>query len=248
MGIGQTGLADRAMAHLPTFRAIGFVEFVCHAGRLAMPDFACDLIWLEDRLAVVGPMTRGLVIDVDDRRAALAALNPLEARHLLGCPLGEIADQVIPVRDVAPALASPLEDLFASGHGARLARSAATTRSRPAPEGDHRLIASAMRGLARGHTSESVAQAHNLSDRHLRRLFQDGVGMTPGAYARIRRFRAAVSAALKGEGLAASSHAAGYADQSHFNREARRLTGLTPREVLAGLGGGEEAVALARED
>jgi AraC-like DNA-binding protein len=35
--------------------------------------------------------------------------------------------------------------------------------------------------------------------------------------------------------LANLAAAAGYADQAHLNREARRLTGLTPKTILAQL-------------
>jgi len=52
--------ADRALAHIPPVRGIGCAEFHCESGRLAMPDFACDLIWCAGELMVVGPMTKGL--------------------------------------------------------------------------------------------------------------------------------------------------------------------------------------------
>lgn len=240
--------AYHALKRLPRLRAIGFVEFVCEPGRLALPDFACDLIWLDGRLVVVGPMTRGLVVDIADRRVALAALCPLEARQLLGCPLSELTDQIIPIHDIAPSIANPLEDLFAAGHAARLIKGSTGFDPASLTQGDDGIIVSAMRHLNYGASTERVAHAHDVSDRHLRRLFQEFAGMSPGAYARIRRFRRAVSAAMRGESLAASSHGAGYVDQSHFNRESRRLTGLTPREVLASLGGGGEVVALARQD
>jgi AraC-like DNA-binding protein len=37
-----------------------------------------------------------------------------------------------------------------------------------------------------------------------------------------------------GDGVAGLAIDAGYADQAHLTRECRRLTGLTPRELLGG--------------
>jgi AraC-like DNA-binding protein len=49
-----------------------------------------------------------------------------------------------------------------------------------------------------------------------------------------------------GSGLAALAGAAGYADQAHLSREARRLTGFTPSAILEQLSGPDVARAGSR--
>jgi AraC-like DNA-binding protein len=51
-------------------------------------------------------------------------------------------------------------------------------------------------------------------------------------FTRIVRFRRAVVAARGGAALAAAAAEAGYADQSHFTREVRSLTGRSPLALL----------------
>ena len=64
--------------------------------------------------------------------------------------------------------------------------------------------------------------------------FRREIGVPPKTVARIARFRSAVDAMGAGEtSLARVAAESGYADQSHFNRDVRALTGWTPAELLA---------------
>ena len=67
-----------------------------------------------------------------------------------------------------------------------------------------------------------------MSTKRLIALFRAEVGLSPKAYARIRRFQAALR--LLGTGTAGARVAAevGYFDQAHFVREFRSFTGMTP--------------------
>jgi AraC-like DNA-binding protein len=83
----------------------------------------------------------------------------------------------------------------------------------------------------------SVAEVNRrtgLSPKRLLALFREQVGLSPKAFWRVRRFRAALHdlerGALRGAALA-SEH--GYFDQAHFLREFRALAGSSPREYLA---------------
>jgi AraC-like DNA-binding protein len=79
-----------------------------------------------------------------------------------------------------------------------------------------------------------VNQRTGLSPKRLLALFRDEVGLSPKAYWRVRRFRAALRdinrGVLRGADLAAQH---GYCDQAHFLREFRQLSGSTPREYRA---------------
>jgi AraC-like DNA-binding protein len=70
-----------------------------------------------------------------------------------------------------------------------------------------------------------------VSTKQLIALFRTEVGLSPKAYARIRRFQAALR--LVGTGSVAGARVAadvGYFDQAHFVREFRSFTGMTPTQ------------------
>jgi AraC-like DNA-binding protein len=69
-----------------------------------------------------------------------------------------------------------------------------------------------------------------MSTKRLIALFRAEVGLSPKAYARIRRFQAALR--LLGTGTAGARVAAdvGYFDQAHFVREFRSFIGMTPTQ------------------
>ena len=72
-----------------------------------------------------------------------------------------------------------------------------------------------------------------LSRRQYERVFREQVGMNPKEYTRLVRFQKALWMMQRGSrnyaGIAAGC---GYADQSHFIREFRQFSGLTPRLLV----------------
>ena len=78
----------------------------------------------------------------------------------------------------------------------------------------------------------ALAEALHMSPRTLQRAFKERVGFSPGTYARITRFQAALST-LRQEptrSLSEVAHQLGYADHAHMTREFRELTGRTPSD------------------
>jgi len=75
-----------------------------------------------------------------------------------------------------------------------------------------------------------VAQVAGVHPMHLARLFRQRYGYSMGEFVRRRRIAwACGQLASSDEGLAAIALAAGFADQAHFSRTFRRVTGCTPR-------------------
>ena len=87
------------------------------------------------------------------------------------------------------------------------------------------------RGEHRGRAARTLA----ISERALRRRFNDAIGYGPKKLDRIIRFRRLLrlAALRRADGLAAAAAELGYADQAHLTREVRELSGLTPVELLA---------------
>ena len=201
------------------------------ADRIILPDVRCDLVWVEERLWLLGPMSRGRPSAHVGKHIALISFDPLVARAWLGAPLVEFTDRALLLEDVIPEPAKRLAEGFHKGDAERLARGVGMSRL---PQGRRAGRAEAI--LRAGQTVRMAADAAELSDRHLARLFYDGFGLSPKVYARVLRLRRAMEMVSGGEALAVAAVASGYVDQAHFNREARALTGQTPRTLAPRVG------------
>ena len=90
-----------------------------------------------------------------------------------------------------------------------------------------------------------VNRRTGLSPKRLLALFHDEVGLTPKAFWRVRRFRAALAELENGTDRGASLAARhGYFDQAHFLREFRGFAGSNPSEYMAARIAGTDHVAL----
>jgi len=163
-----------------------------------------------------------------------ALLRPGAAGLLVGAPAGVLtgahwaladlwgAAAVESLRDRLAAVASPASRL-AIFEAALLARLPRPARLDP-------RIAHALAQIPEGAPVATVAADCGLSHRHFTARFHEAVGLTPKAWARVRRFgraldRLAAEPVIAWADLAAAE---GYADQAHFIREFRALAGLSP--------------------
>lgn len=114
-----------------------------------------------------------------------------------------------------------------------LVERAAVVRGRSAPT---QLALEAAKRLPDA-TVHAVAIELGVSERHLRRLFHETLGVSPKAFARLTRFHRALRAARAGypAGWAGVAAASGYYDQAHLIAEFRAIAGVTPRELLGEL-------------
>jgi AraC-like DNA-binding protein len=80
----------------------------------------------------------------------------------------------------------------------------------------------------------AVAVDLGVSERHLRRVFREAVGMSPKTFAKLTRFHRALRAARREAHPRWASIAAhaGYYDQAHLIAEFRAITGVTPGALL----------------
>jgi len=86
-----------------------------------------------------------------------------------------------------------------------------------------------------------------LSKRRLADAFREQIGVTPKLYARIVRLRRALTLLhVGGRSPAEVAGVVGYYDQSHMNRDFRKLAGLGPGDFLAGKRRSPTCLILAR--
>jgi AraC-like DNA-binding protein len=149
-----------------------------------------------------------------------AEWSPLST--VVGPVAGELAARIAALPTVPERLA--LLDVFLA------ARLAETTH-----DGRLRAALGALDGSGGGLGVEGLARTVATSPRHLRRLFQDWVGMSPKRFARIARVQAALRrlSAEPDTELAGLAAELGFADQAHLTREVRALAGTTPGRLLA---------------
>lgn len=163
-------------------------------------------------------------------------LDVLGARRLLGMPAGALGDGLVALEDVFGAFAAELAERLAGASGAPerhaiaqqlLAARLSEDHATP-PEVAHALARlRATRGTAR---VEALAAEVGWSRRHLSARVREATGLPPKALARVFRVEHAARRVRAGEPLGDIAYAAGYADQSHFNRDFRELVGCTPTE------------------
>jgi len=176
---------------------------------------------------------------------ARLALGAPEA--VLGVPASEMAGRIVALEDLwgdvaARRLCARLAEARDTAAAAAVLESAIAERVAAANGKGHRrparaeLALAAAERLASGSESVyAVAAELGVSERHLRRVFRETVGVSPKAFARIARFHRALGAAREDgrAGWAGIAAAAGYYDQAHLIAEFRAIAGVTPR-VLVG--------------
>lgn len=192
----------------------------------------------------VGPSSRALVVTIEKPAWHVGIrLQPGTAHGRLGIDLAGLADTMVELNAVAPGLASRFEaaaaDFAASSRESKRAWAVFDAFLGSEPNArfaqDQQVVAYA-EALLEGDwrpTREAASEA-GLSERHLRRRFIEAIGLSPKAFAKARRQRAAwLTAIHDGLSLAQSAAAAGYADQAHFSRDVKFTYGAPAGEVRA---------------
>jgi AraC-like DNA-binding protein len=243
----------------------GYIGYVEHGSmplrRLEVPHQAITVIlnlgppiavsgWGPQRSFVAGLDDRAVVTEHPGEQCGIQMdLAPLGARMLLGVPMGELARQVVDLEALVPA--TLIGELAATDDWvARFDRLDAFLLARldlatvPPPD-----LAFAWARLAETHGAVSVRQLCaelGCSHRHLSGRFAHDVGLGPKAIGRILRFRRVLELLAREDGpgrFAEIAAAGGYYDQSHLNRDFRRLADCTPGEYVARVLPGGRGVA-----
>jgi transcriptional regulator GlxA family with amidase domain len=97
------------------------------------------------------------------------------------------------------------------------------------------LVRRAAQELMSGVSLTDTGRFVGVGERHLRRRFERAIGYGPATLVRIQRFQQFLGLADRHPGAAITRLAAeaGYADQAHLSRECRRLSELSPADLLA---------------
>lgn len=203
-------------------------------GRLDADGEALPDAWIS------GLTDRPTVVGVGDTYGSIdLKLSCLGAYTLTGLPLSELTGMCVPLDEVfgAPGreLVTRVRDSDDWDTRFDLVEAFLLARLDDGPQPDP-AVAWAWERLRASHGGvrvEALAAELGCSRRYLRDGFVRHVGLAPKTVARLMRFhhvreRIQQAPARWGE----VAHAAGYADQSHLNREFRALAGTTPSDFV----------------
>lgn len=178
------------------------------------------------------------------QRTVTACLRLGTHEAVLGASASEMAGRIVAIENLwGTAATHRLIDQLAGARdtmdAARVLESAIADRLSPLAEvrtAGAQLALAAVDTLMRASVSV-VARDLGVSERHLRRVFRESLGVGPKAFARLMRFRHALSAARKDCSVnwARIAAEAGYYDQAHLITEFRAIAGVTPRTLVAEL-------------
>ena len=180
---------------------------------------------------LTGPKPRGAVMGVSFRPGAAGPV-------VLGVPPSALTDGHVSLGDLWGSRGTVLRERLADAATPQAAftilEEALTARLRRPPP-VHPAVAHALRASLLEAPRPRVADIRRetgFSAKHFIALFRAAVGLTPKQYLRIRRFGTVLEhlAAERPGTLCDLAAAAGYADQSHLNREFRELAGIAPTE------------------
>ncbi|MGI5324109.1 helix-turn-helix domain-containing protein [Actinomadura nitritigenes] len=213
-----------------------------------LPDAATALVYRrtgagDGDLRVIGPRSRASYNPGKDLPMCVRArLRPGAARPLLGVAAGELRDRAVPLTDLWGGRAARLEDRLNELTGPdailraieRALLDGLHDGLRDGADARDQLLREAVESLSTtGERVAALARRLAVSERHLRDLFTDRVGLPPKRFARIQRVRTVLARAGSAQwaGLASDT---GYYDQSHMTADFHALMGVSPAAFSAG--------------
>jgi len=180
-----------------------------------------------------------------DHAVVIVTFTPTGAAALLRQPLEGFANATTDL-DAVLGRRAGLDRLYdqlagAAGHAQRVRLVedlllAQAGDARPDP-----LVAAAVGLIERTQATmrvEELTRRIGLSQSALERRFRRLVGVSPRRFASLVRLQNVVRLRQAGADLTTIAHAAGYSDQSHFNKDFKRFTGLAPGSFFARPDGG----------
>ena len=168
------------------------------------------------------------------------SFKPAGAFPFLSMPAGELQDLFVPLEAVWGRRANEVcESLVAAQTAARrfqIAEHALLAAARGRFD-RHRAVRYAVRALGDASRPRPVAQIVDdvgMSQRRFIETFRDHVGVTPKAFARLRRFQHVLGAVEHQSDVDWTSVAisCGYFDQAHFNHDFKEFAGVSPSMYL----------------
>jgi AraC-like DNA-binding protein len=239
--IREAGFGTRqAYVPLPARRDF-FLEFYLQ-DRYRIVTVATGSEHWAPRCVLVGPSTRRTA-DLKltgALRVFSVRFSPVGFRALFGIPARLLRDQAMEAELVLGREIIEMHEQIAAAEPTEwesIAERYLLKRARILDaSAEHCIAAQAATSMQRSRGMMAVAgiaAVSSVSTRHLERVFQEQIGVSPKLFARLLRLDHALKLAGPGSNWAEVASLCGYFDQSHLVRDFRAMTGATPTEFAA---------------
>lgn len=207
------------------------------------PDPATTVVWRMTRagdsdVLITGPRTKASYHTTKDMPVCVRVrIRPGRVMPLLGTAADELVDRIVPLEDLTGPSARQLAERLTvyRDQPARAVNALGLYLLDQMPQrlpDRFELVGEAVAELTSARRVDETAARLGVSERYLRRVFRQAVGVSPKHYTRITRVRGVIEQARKSWSDAAAY--AGYADQSHLIADFRALMRVTPKAFAAG--------------
>lgn len=205
---------------------------------LVLPDACVDLLWDGARLSVAGPDTQAQYARIaPGQRLQGLRFAPTVAARWLATPLQALADQRVAVGDLGVPRLALLSRQMAEHGPEAIGWLAAQILADVPPRSDPMQAVHARLSTARPMPVAQLAGELGLTERTLLRRCDDAFGYGPKTLARILRLQRFLHAQRHSATLLEAALDAGYYDAAQLAGEARRLTGMTPTQLVLHVAG-----------
>lgn len=196
---------------------------------------------VQPRSFVFGPLTRPIEIGPGGQTGMIAArFYPGGAAAFLPVPVKALTDKYVSLRTLFGKAGTALEQniCMTEGMEGKIAMLEQFLTHRLVNPSHHMIIPDELNQLITGKTEtikiERLSTELNIGRRHLERRFGNEVGMSPKMLVKIIRFQNIFRILNRKQprNLTSLTYEAGYYDQSHFNRDFRSFTGMSPKEYF----------------
>lgn len=190
---------------------------------------------------ISGAHSEFVVIDTASQASTMGVhFKPGGASPFLGVPASELRDEHVSLDALWGAKAAEVRDRLVEAEtpetGFRVLEQFLVARA-ARPLTRHPAVAFALKefeSVPHTRTVKSVSEQVSLSQRQFIQVFREEVGLTPKLFCRIRRFQQVVRLIGRAQRIEWADLAlgCGYFDQTHFIRDFRAFSGITPTSFL----------------
>jgi AraC-like DNA-binding protein len=191
----------------------------------------------ESDVLIAGPRTTAAYHTAKELPVCVRVrIRPGRVMPLLGTAADELVDRIVPLEDLTGPSARQLAERLTVYRDQperavdALGRYLLDQLPQRLPD-RFELVGEAVADLTSARRVDETAARLGVSERYLRRVFHQAVGVSPKHYARISRVRSVIGQVRSWSDAAAG---AGYTDQSHLIADFRALMRVTPTAFASG--------------
>jgi AraC-like DNA-binding protein len=201
---------------------------------LVLPDACVDLLWDGARLSIAGPDTHAQYARIaPGQRLQGLRFAPTVAAQWLGVPLHALADQRVDLRDLGVPRLAMLADRMAEREADAMGWLGDRILTAAPARADAMQAVHARLARTQPDAIAHLARDLGITERTLLRQCNEAFGYGPKLLARILRLQRFLRLQREDATLLETALDAGYYDAAQLAGDARRLTGLTPTQLLA---------------